>query len=115
MAEMIPERLPQSATVGEWRMFAMLQRLPDGCLVYQEPAIRNRHPDFVVVAPSLGVLVIEVKGWYPAQVVMADADDVVVQIRDRNQTHKHPSRQVRDDMFRLMDEARRHRFTVQLH
>ncbi|MEM9027504.1 MAG: 3'-5' exonuclease [Pseudomonadota bacterium] len=114
MAEMIPERLPQSSTAGERRIFTILQRLPDDCLVYYEPAIRNRHPDFVVIAPALGVLVVEVKGWYPAQVVRADANDVVVQIRDRNQTHKHPLRQVRDYMFRLMDEARHHRFTAEL-
>lgn len=43
-------------------MFAAVQALPDDVVVYYEPVIRRRFPDFIVIAPTLGVIVIEVKG-----------------------------------------------------
>ena len=45
MAEMIPDTLPASSTAGERRVFAMLARLPDDCLIYYEPVVRRRYPD----------------------------------------------------------------------
>ena len=65
MAEMIPDRLPSGASAGEKKVFALLQQLPDDVIVYYEPVVADRYPDFIVIIPSLGLLVIEVKGWYP--------------------------------------------------
>jgi hypothetical protein len=56
---MIPDRLPSGSSKGEQRLFAILQRLSDDCLVYYEPVISNRYPDFVVLDPDLGIVVIE--------------------------------------------------------
>jgi hypothetical protein len=64
VAQTIPEKLPSKSSQGEQRLFAVLKRLPDDAVVYYEPIIDNRHPDFVVILPTLGVLLIEVKGWY---------------------------------------------------
>jgi hypothetical protein len=114
MAELIPDRLPSKATRGEERVFGLLQRLPGNCMAYYEPAIRSRHPDFVVMIPSLGVLLIEVKGWYAPRIVRADTREVVIQVGDRREVHRHPLRQARDYMFRLMDEARSHLVTSAL-
>jgi hypothetical protein len=58
MAQMIPDRLPDKASRGEGRVFSILKNLPDDCIVYYEPVIRNRYPDFIVIIPSVGVLVI---------------------------------------------------------
>ena len=60
MAEMIPDRLPSSASAGEKRVFELLQKLPDDVIVYYEPVVGERYPDFVVILPSVGLLVIEV-------------------------------------------------------
>ena len=62
MAELIPEYLPDGATQGERRVFAALQAPPEDVVVYCEPVIRRRFPDVIVIAPTLGVIVIEVKG-----------------------------------------------------
>ena len=64
MAYCIPDRLPSKASRGEDRTFHILKKLPDNYLVYYEPNIANRRPDFIVIAPDMGVIVIEVKGWY---------------------------------------------------
>ncbi len=107
MAEMIPDRMPDGASAGEKRVFSILQHLPDDCIVYYEPAIAERYPDFVVLCPCLGLLVIEVKGWYPTYILAANNNDV--QVRDRSgiaTSQAHPIRQAREYMFRLMDRCK---------
>jgi hypothetical protein len=108
MAEMIPDRLPSGASAGEKKVFALLQDLPDDVIVYYEPVVADRYPDFVVIIPSIGLLVIEVKGWYPNAIERADNSDVVINARGQREVRKHPARQARDYKFNLMDVARRH-------
>ena len=72
MADLIPDRIPQNASQGEKRLFSILQRLPDDYIAYYEPIINNRFPDFVVVCPDLGLMVIEVKGWYAGNIVAGE-------------------------------------------
>src|SRR6516165_11808147 len=92
MAEMIPDRLPSGASAGEKKVFALLQQLPDDVIVYYEPVVANRYPDFIVIMPSVGLLVIEVKGWYPNTIERADNAEVVVNARGQREVCKHPVR-----------------------
>jgi hypothetical protein len=108
MAEMIPDRLPSGASAGEKKVFALLQQLSDDIIVYYEPVVADRYPDFIVILPSIGLLVIEVKGWYPGTIERADDTEVVVSMRGRREVCKHPVRQARDYKFQLMNTARRH-------
>ncbi len=108
MAEMIPDRLPSGASAGERKVFALLQQLPDDVIVYYEPVVGERYPDFIVILPSIGLLVIEAKGWYPNAIERADKAEVIVNARGRREVSKHPVRQARDYKFQLMDVARRH-------
>jgi Nuclease-related domain len=68
VAQTIPDKCP-SKIKGEQRLFGILKRLPDDAIVYYEPVIDNRHPDFVIILPTLGVLLIEVKGWYRTNIL----------------------------------------------
>lgn len=108
MAEMIPDRLPSGASAGEKKVFAILQQLPDDVVVYYEPVIGARYPDFIAIIPHVGLLVIEVKGWYPNHISAANNSDVTVNARGLPEVQKHPIRQAREYMFGLMDLARRH-------
>jgi hypothetical protein len=114
MAEMIPDRLPRRSSAGEQRVFQALQKLDDDCLVYYEPLIRQRYPDFIVVLPDTGVLVIEVKGWHPAEVIRGDTHEVLVRTRGVESVEKHPARQARDYMHGLRDACREHLFGATL-
>ena len=49
MAELILDWLPSKPSVGEGRVFDLVQRLPRDCIAYYKPAIRNQHTDFVVM------------------------------------------------------------------
>src|SRR5215470_9166658 len=114
MAEMIPDRLPHRASAGEKKVFALLQQLPDDVIVYYEPVVADRYPDFVVIIPSLGLLVIEVKGWYPNYIESANNTEVTISSRGQREVCKHPVRQARDYQHHLMDTARRHSETAAL-
>jgi len=105
MPEMIPDRLPARAMLGERRVFAALSRLPDDCLAYYEPVVRRRYPDIIAVPPDVGVLVIEVKGWRLADLRSIDANGLTFA---NGREQQHPLRQARDYMFRLMNECEKH-------
>jgi hypothetical protein len=114
LAVMIPERLPTNATQGERKTFALLQKLPDNCVCYYEPVVGERYPDFVAIIPELGVLIIEVKGWYRSQLERADTHDVSVRRDGVVEVHKHPVRQAREYKFELMNACRRSRHASHL-
>ncbi len=113
MATIIPER-PTTASAGERTLLRLLALLPDDCVVYHEPVVDGRHPDFVVIIPQLGVLVIEVKGWYAAKLRRLDTDSIERELDGRVIAERSPEKQVRDYLFRLMKEARRHRWAERL-
>jgi hypothetical protein len=105
---MIPEFLPDSATQGERRVFAALQSLPDDVVVYYEPAIRRRFPDFIVIAPTIGVVVIEVKGIPLKAITHADMHRIDYMHGGSPQQTPHPSRQALDYMRNLMNSCNVH-------
>lgn len=111
MAEMIPDKLPskhkdRNITNGEKELFQTLKNLPDDCLVYYEPIIEERVPDFIVISPRIGILVIEVKGWRASDIMGGDDNDIVTSNNDKRVSHKNPMRQARDYMYALMDKCR---------
>jgi hypothetical protein len=112
MASMIPEHCPSKATAGEQRLFRMLQRwLPDDFDVWYEPDVRQRYPDFIILGPSFGLLVIEVKGWYPKHISRADDREVELLMTREGQScldsQPNPLRQARDYKFRVVDLLKR--------
>ena len=109
MAQMIPDRLPSGSSKGEQRLFAILQKLPDDYIVYYEPVVSDRYPDFVMIAPDLGVAVIEVKGWNPNDILGGDPQTVRVRDRGVEKNEAHPVRQARGYQNNLQDECRKSR------
>ncbi len=62
MAVTVPETIRSSATSGERILFRTLKEyLPDDYIVYFEPEIQGTRPDFVIIGPDLGLIVLEVK------------------------------------------------------
>lgn len=110
MAEMIPEKIPSKASKGEQRLFSILSKLPDDCIVYYEALVNLRNPDFIVIIPQYGVLIIEVKGWYAAEIMRANGNEVTIRTSDGSETPcKHPNIQAKEYKFGLMDYCRTHR------
>ncbi len=110
MASLNPTNLKSKASAGEKRLHAILGNLPDGCFVYYEPCIGGKCPDFVVLIPTHGILVIEVKGWFPKTILRGSPDSVTVEYKQRVETFTHPERQARDYRFDLMNQLKESRF-----
>ncbi len=106
MATLIPETLPTSATEGEKFLARILRKLPDGWIVYFEPKVRRLRPDFVILAPEYGVLILEVKDWVFSSIRELDADQVMLQSRGGGTAHRelNPVKQV-DGYWRAMKDA----------
>jgi hypothetical protein len=108
MAYFIPDKLPREASRGEERTYDILKKLPDDYYVYYEPNIDNRRPDFIVIAPDLGVIVIEVKGWYIKDIVRGSDSEIVINDDGREKPVKHPLLVARGYQWRLVEHTRKH-------
>lgn len=101
MAQMIPDAIPAKASKGEKLLFNILRdRLPDDFIVWYEPIVKGLHPDFVILDPDFGLLVIEVKGWSAGQIEEANNNFFHIrQIKKRNtysESQPSPLRQGKD-------------------
>jgi len=108
MALCVPDSIPDKASAGEKRVFDLLRTLPDGCIVYYEPKIDRRRPDFVVISPTLGFLVIEVKGWPANWLLGGDPKTISLSKPSGVKNEIHPLEQARQYKFDLMDFCRQH-------
>ncbi|NJM12942.1 MAG: AAA family ATPase [Synechococcaceae cyanobacterium SM1_2_3] len=59
-----------------------------------------------MIGPTLGVLVIEVKGWHPKHLQSADSHQITVLDNGQPVQRPHPLRQARDYMYGLMNHCR---------
>jgi hypothetical protein len=105
MAEMIPDKLPRRASAGEKKLFSVLQHLPEEDIVYYESLVDDRYPDFLLICPSLGLLVIEVKGWRLGDILAADAQTIKVREFGKEVDHPHPFTQARDYWMSLVSHC----------
>lgn len=83
MAIMIPTSLDNLAdtTAGERKLFSLFQNLPPTCVVRYEMLIGERdfRPDFVLIEPGRGILIVEVKDWGTDSIVKATPEQFWIQ------------------------------------
>ncbi len=95
---------------GERRVFFALKRcLDDDFIVWHNTPIghRARQPDFVILSPRWGILLLEVKDWKPATLKSADPIHVEL-LTDRGRvTEPHPLVQARAYALELVDLMQR--------
>ncbi|MBR8829495.1 MAG: NERD domain-containing protein [Gomphosphaeria aponina SAG 52.96 = DSM 107014] len=119
MAITIPQSIPSKASQGEKKLFNVFaEKLPDDFYVWYEPRIDDaKHPDFIILAPDFGLLVIEVKGWYPKDIILATTDifKIETQKEDYGTTNKQksPLRQAKDYLDTLLNQLQKYRVLTQ--
>lgn len=94
---------------GERRLLHQIKRcLEDDYLVWHDIPIgpRARQPDFVVVHPRWGLLLLEVKDWRRSTLAGGNRDSVQLQTAHGRITVPHPLRQARDVVLELVDLMR---------
>ena len=91
---------------GERRVLHQLKRcLEDDYLVWHDIPIgaRARQPDFIILSPRWGVLLLEVKNWRRSTLGAATRDAVELNTARGRVTQPHPLRQARDYTMELVD------------
>ena len=94
---------------GERRVLHQLQRcLEDDYLVWHDLPIgaRARQPDFVILSPRQGLLLLEVKDWRRGTLLAATRDSVELATARGRVTSANPLRQARDFALELVDLMR---------
>lgn len=109
MAYTIPEFIPQKATAGERMVFQTLRDvLPSDYMVYYEPGIMGKRPDFVIIGPDLGLLVLEVKDYTKSTLYQLNHDEWVIRHSGGAvKTVKSPFKQARENAFHIADHLKR--------
>jgi hypothetical protein len=116
MAITIPETIRSSATTGERLFFRTLKTfLPDDYIVYFEPEIQGKRPDFVIIGPDLGIVVLEVKDYTKNTLFQLNHDKWHIVTTSGDQAViKSPMKQARDYMFHVVDVLKKDKNLVQL-
>ena len=100
----------QRCDTGERKVFHALKRcLDDDFLVWHNVPIgpKARQPDFVILSPRWGVLLLEVKDWRPSTLGRASRDAVELKTERGRTTSPNPIRQARDYTLELVDLMQR--------
>lgn len=120
MAYMIPETIPSTATNGERILFNTFRKhLPDDYIVYYEPHINNGHhrrPDYVIIGPDLGLLVLEVKDYTENTLHTLSPDEWQLHTQKGTgslETVKNPITQARNYAFHIHNKLKKDRNLLQ--
>ena len=75
MATMFPADVTSFLTTGEEATYSFLRRTArpdDKFLCWYAPDIEEREPDFILLSPDCGLVVLEVKDWLIDQLLEVD-------------------------------------------
>ena len=103
-------QIDQRCNAGERRVLHQLKRcLEDDYLVWHDIPLgpRARQPDFVILSPRWGVLLLEVKDWRRSTLGPATRDAVTLNTPRGSVTAPNPVRQARDYAMELVDLMQR--------
>lgn len=109
MAIMIPASIKNidGVTPGEIFVFNLLRELlPDTFYVWYDALVKDKYPDFIVLGPDLGVIVLEVKDWEIGSIISANADKF--SLRTTGREPPNPLKQVKLYMRLLVDFLKRY-------
>ncbi|RDU35655.1 nuclease [Neobacillus piezotolerans] len=115
MAITVPETIRSSATAGERLVFRTLKiYLPDDYIVYFEPEIHGRRPDFVIIGPDLGLVVLEVKDYTKNTLFRLNHEEWHILTTSGDQAViKSPIKQARDNVFKVVDVLKKDKSLIQ--
>ncbi|WAA10993.1 3'-5' exonuclease [Fervidibacillus albus] len=116
MAVTIPETIRSSATVGERILFRTLKTfLPDDYIVYYEPEINGTRPDFVIIGPDLGLIVLEVKDYTKRTLFKVNKDEWHIVAKNGDQViRKSPLKQAKDYVYKIVDKLKKDKNLIQV-
>lgn len=119
MAIMIPPSLPSNPkpTKGESLLYKIFQsHLPDEFWVWYEPFVNGKRPDFIILSPTLGLLVLEIKDWAIANILEANPQQFKIRLgnqdTDSPQNVSAPLEQARIYLNQLQNLFKKRRILI---
>lgn len=116
MAIMLPRTLPSQPkpTQGEKLLYEIFEsKLPNNFLVWYEPIVDGRHPDFVILSADLGLLILEVKGWTRKDIIEANPNYFRINYQNDDtesiQNLQAPLLQARNYLNKLQNNLKKYR------
>ena len=109
MARFFPPKIdPATATRGEKRFFPLLERvLPDEHWIWCKPAVggskRGWRPDFLLLGPQYGFLVLQVVDWEATHVLQGTQNWMLLRGDGETIRKPHPEHQAREIAFAVRD------------
>ena len=92
MAIIYPDSCPSQATSGENDLFqALCCNLPDDFYVWYEPHSESQRPDFLLLSPTFGILVLKVKDWRLDTILEANPDKFIITSSNTQKPETEPS------------------------
>ncbi|KTF60212.1 3'-5' exonuclease [Bacillus amyloliquefaciens] len=115
MAITIPESIKSTATSGERILFRTLKDwLPDDYIVYYEPEIHGVRPDFIIIGPDLGLIVLEVKDYTKNTFYHFTRDQWTIRSTQGDlHSVKNPFERSRDNSFKVVEMLEKDKNLIQ--
>lgn len=99
MAKLIDKEPKYEGEKKTWDAFSM--NLPQHWVVYNNRSVNGREYDFCVMAPDMGLFIIEVKGWYPKNILTVVNENTIF-IAGEKDAEDSPRGQARGYRFDLL-------------
>lgn len=118
MATLIPAYSAVSGrmTSGEKRLAERLEaKLEDDYLLWYDVPVGNKrlHPDFIILHPLRGLIVLEVKDWSLDTIKVFNPDSFTVAMGNQERTCKNPLEQARDYALAITQQLQRDKQLIQ--
>ena len=104
MGKLIDKEPKYAGEVRVWNSFGNL--LPQDWVIYNNRSVNGREYDFCVIAPAMGLFIVEVKGW-EAQSVLTVVDQNTIIVEGREDPEDSPRGQARGYRFDLLKKIQR--------
>lgn len=104
MAKLIDKEPPYSGEIKVWNAFG--NNLPQNWAVYNTRSVNGREYDFCVMAPEIGLFIVEVKGWTPSSVVTVVDQNTII-LEGRENPEDSPRGQARGYRFDLLKKIQK--------
>ena len=107
----------QSMTSGERRLAKRLQeKLEDDYLLWYNVPVghKRRYPDFILLHPLRGIIILEVKDWSLDAIQQITPDSFVVRTLEGDKSFKHPLAQAREYALAIANQLQRDPMLVQI-
>lgn len=104
MAQLIDKEPSYEGEKKVWNAFN--KQLPQNWVVYNNRSINGREYDFCVMAPNIGLFIVEVKGWIPSSILTV-VDQNTIFLANHDKPNGSPRGQARGYRFDLLNKIRR--------